>query len=89
MRRNGDVMFSVFEMRGEAHMASRLACNCVTKAGQGAGQIVTADVTRNLQAGITSCFIMCKRITPGFLPSSKWQESASRTAAFNSSRESA
>src|SRR6266567_1663767 len=87
--RYGDMVLRAFGSGSHPHMASCLPRQFVSKASECPDKVVTAYVTRNLQAGMTSSFTIWRRITLGLLLSSKWQETASRTAVFNSSRESA
>src|SRR5258707_13520414 len=87
MRGNRDAVFGAFENGREAHVAARLTCNLIAEFRECAGKFVTRYVTREFQAEMTSSLTKWRRITAGFWPSSKWQETASRMLPFNSSSE--
>src|SRR3989442_7516598 len=81
--------FPALALGGDTHVAARLARQFVTVTAQRLCKFFPAEIARKLQAGMTSSFTMCKRMTRGLSASSKWEETASRIIAFSSSRESA
>src|SRR2546425_4385388 len=86
---NRYMVFPALALGGDTHVAARLARQFVTVTAQRLCKFFPAEIARKLQAGMTSSFTMCKRMTRGLSASSKWQETASRIIAFSSSRESA
>jgi hypothetical protein len=87
--RDRDVMFRTFEFRCDSNVAASLASGFIPELAQSANKVFAAQVAGKLQAGMTSSLTMWRRMTLGFCPFSKWQETASRIMVFNSSRVSA
>ncbi len=59
--------------RLQPNMAADLPRYFITVTLQQSDEFVTGEITRQPQAEMTSSFTMCKRITGGAFPSSKWQ----------------
>ncbi len=69
--RNGYVVLCPLEVGGQPHVAPRLPADLVTVSAKKRGKLSAAEITRPLQAGMTSSFTRCRRITRGRKESSK------------------
>jgi len=54
MRWNGDMVVCAFQFRRKAHVAAGLAGSRVAEFGKSTSEFVTGDITRKLQAEMTS-----------------------------------
>lgn len=73
------------------HVRSRLPVQFIANPAQAAQQLCAGEITRQFHAAVSSTrsSSRCRRIRPGFRAASlKWQCTASRTIASNSSHES-
>jgi hypothetical protein len=86
---NRDMVRMTTEARLQSNVAPYLSSAFVALPLQQPDKFVTGKITRQSQAEMTSSLTMCRRITGGDLPSSKWQRTASRTFDFKSSMVSA
>jgi hypothetical protein len=76
---DGDVVFRALFPASQPKVAARLPRDFIAVPAEHASQIFSADVTRQLQAGMTSSFTRCRRMTLGLSSSPKWQRTASRS----------
>src|SRR6266852_1141963 len=70
-------------------MAAGLASDFLTATPEQLDQLRSANIARQLQAGLTSSLTKCRRMRLGLSFSSKWQRTASRTFFLSSSSVSA
>jgi hypothetical protein len=68
---NREVMFHARNDGTQTDVAPGLPQDFVPETFQKAGEIITAKISRKLQAGITSSLTQCKRITEGLDSPSK------------------
>jgi hypothetical protein len=73
MVRDCEVVRVTAKGRLQSNMAAYLPRHPVTVTAQQPDEFVTGKITRQSQAEMTSSFTMCRRITGGAFPSSKWQ----------------
>src|SRR4029077_19142078 len=89
VRGDGNVMLGALGTGTQAHVAAGLTSNAVAIFAKRPRKLLSAEVTRKFQAGMTSSLTRCRRITCGFVSSAKWHDTASRSIVFSSSIESA
>jgi hypothetical protein len=89
MSGDGEVVFGPLDPGGQPKVTASLSRDFLSVTTKQLGKLLSAEVTRQLQAGMTSSFTKCRRMTLGLSFSSKWQRTASYSFFLSASSVSA